>query len=96
MGITEAGDALDGLEIEIWGIQDEFLLQHFPCASVGSNFASLSLSQVSINTDNSLTGGYSGKKKKNYSRGDAQKQVTQITLKTQKTLPKPVSVVGKW
>lgn len=92
MGLTEAGDALSGLEIEIWGIQGEFLLQHFPCVSVGSHFASLSLGRVSVNTNNSLTGDAA---KTNYSRPDAQKQVTQITLKTQKTLPKPVSVVGK-
>jgi len=83
-----------GLGIEIWGTQDEFLFQHVPCASVGSHFPSLSLSWMSVNTDNNLTRGMQ-REKVCYSRGDAQRQVTQITLKTQKTLPKPVSVVGK-
>lgn len=62
MGIPEAGGAGGGLEIEIWGIQGEFLFQHIPYASVGSHFASLSLIWVSVNTDNSLTEGCSEKK----------------------------------
>lgn len=62
MGITEAGGAGGALRIEIWGIQGEFLFQHIPYASVGSHFASLSLSWVSVNTYNSLTEGCSKKK----------------------------------
>lgn len=48
--------------IEIWGIWGEFIYQHIPYVSVGSHFASLSLSWVSVNTDNSLTEGFSEEK----------------------------------